>query len=122
MKQFYTVVLDRLASFSGRLDSEPYETGWADELIAFVRVHEKAQCTALRAWLQISPDGIEWIDEFCEWRVYESRREALDLSNGPHRCAASACNRASFEARGEAVLDSTASLRVLQLPHRESDV
>ena len=63
MKQFYTVVLDRLASFSGRFDSEPYETGWADELIAFVRVHEKAQCTALRAWLQISPDGIEWIDE-----------------------------------------------------------
>ena len=67
-------------------------------------------------------NSIEWIDEFCEWRVYESRREALDLSNGPHRCAASACNRASLEARGEAVLDSTASLRVLQLPHRESDV
>lgn len=63
MKQFYTVVLDRLATFKSRLDSEPYEAGWADTLIAFVRIHEKKGNSAFKAWLQISPDGIEWIDE-----------------------------------------------------------
>ena len=76
---------------------------------------------SLRLALGIN-DSVEWIDEFCEWRVYESRREALDVPDGPHRRAASACNRASVEAHSEAVLDSAASLRVLQLPHRESDV
>ena len=65
---------------------------------------------------------IEWKDEFREWRVYESRRKTLDVSDGSHRSAASAGNRASFEAFSEAVLDSTASLRVLQLSDRESDV
>ena len=38
MKQFYTVVLDRMTEFEGLLDSEPYEAGWADEVIAFIRV------------------------------------------------------------------------------------
>lgn len=63
MKQFYTVVLDRLTVFSGTLLSEPYEAGWADEAIAFVRIHDGSSITHMRVWVQISPDGIEWIDE-----------------------------------------------------------
>jgi len=63
MKQFYTVVLDRMTTFEGRLDSEPYEAGWADEVIAFVRVHEIEPDAHVSGRLQISPDGINWIDE-----------------------------------------------------------
>lgn len=63
MKQFYTVVLDRLTDFSGRLLSEPYEAGWADEAIAFIRIHEAEPSDHIHAWIQISPDGIEWMDE-----------------------------------------------------------
>lgn len=63
MKQFYTVVLDRMTEFEGLLDSEPYEAGWADEVIAFIRVHEHEQNYTASAKLQISPDGINWIDE-----------------------------------------------------------
>jgi len=63
MKQFYTVVLDRLMTFEGILNSEPYEAGWADEVIGFVRVHEIEKDARLKAKLQISPDGIQWVDE-----------------------------------------------------------
>jgi hypothetical protein len=63
MKQFYTVVLDRLTDFKGCFRTEPYESGWADEVVAFVRVHEKSGRAELGARLQISPDGIEWVDE-----------------------------------------------------------
>ncbi len=63
MKQFYTVVLDRMTSFNGRLDSEPYEAGWADEVIAYVRVHTIEPNANFSAKLQISPDGINWVDE-----------------------------------------------------------
>lgn len=63
MKQFYTVVLDRMTTFSGRLDSEPYEAGWADEAIVFVRVHDLKEGSKVSFNVQISPDGINWIDE-----------------------------------------------------------
>lgn len=63
MKQFYTVVLDRLTTFQNKLNSEPYEAGWADEVVAFVRVEEMEKNSVLSAKLQISPDGINWIDE-----------------------------------------------------------
>jgi kynurenine formamidase len=63
MKQFYTVVLDRMTTFSGKLDSEPYEAGWADEAIAFVRVHDLKEGSKVSFHVQISPDGINWIDE-----------------------------------------------------------
>ncbi len=63
MKQSYTVVLDRLTDFCGSFETEPYESGWADEVIAFVRVHEKKENVVLSAKLQISPDGILWVDE-----------------------------------------------------------
>jgi hypothetical protein len=58
-----TVVLERLKDFSGPFETEPYEAGWAREAIFFLRVHSLAKGTALRAFAQISVDGIEWIDE-----------------------------------------------------------
>ncbi len=66
MKKFYTVVLDRLTRFSGRIESEPYECGWADEVIAFLRVEEIDGEAYFKMKLQISPDGIVWADEGTE--------------------------------------------------------
>lgn len=66
MKKFYTVVLDRLTRFDKKIESEPYECGWADEAIAFLRVEEIEEGADFRMKLQISPDGIVWVDEGTE--------------------------------------------------------
>lgn len=63
MKQFYTVVLDRFATFKGTFATEPYEAGWADEAIVFIRIHELDEKTEITGKIQISMDGIVWIDE-----------------------------------------------------------
>ena len=63
MKQFYTVVLDRITEFQGLLESEPYEVGWANEAIFFVRIHAMEKGAVLDGKVQISADGIQWVDE-----------------------------------------------------------
>lgn len=57
-----TVVLERLKEFSTDFQTEPYETAWASEAIFFIRLHEAHQ-GRLQAFVQISADGITWIDE-----------------------------------------------------------
>ncbi len=64
MRQFYTVVLERMQSYRGDFQTEPYETAWAGEAMFFVRVHEMTGTgTRLRSRVQVSVDGIEWLDE-----------------------------------------------------------
>ena len=64
MRQFYTVVLERMRDYAGGFDTEPYETGWAGEAMFFVRVHRIQGAHArLDARAQVSVDGIEWLDE-----------------------------------------------------------
>lgn len=63
MKQFYTVVLDRFKEFEGTYETEPYECGWADEAIVFFTIHELKKGASLKARIQISEDGIHWLDE-----------------------------------------------------------
>ena len=44
------------------------EAAWAREAIFFIRVHEThGQNAGLRAYVQLSADGIEWIDEGTEF-------------------------------------------------------
>lgn len=66
MKEFYTVVLDRLTQFKGELASEPYEAGWADEALVFLRIHSFPSECNVSFRVQISPDGIIWADEGSE--------------------------------------------------------
>lgn len=66
MKQFYTVVLDRMVDFENRYESEPYEAGWADEVVSFIRIHEIGPGQMMKATIEISPDGIEWANEGTE--------------------------------------------------------
>lgn len=43
--------------------SEPYECGWAAEAILFLRALDRPPRTGGRARVQISPDGMNWLDE-----------------------------------------------------------
>lgn len=66
MKQSYTVVLDRMLDFEKKYESEPYEAGWADEVVSFIRIHQIGVGDMVKAKLEISPDGIEWVAEGAE--------------------------------------------------------
>ncbi|MGH3740576.1 MAG: hypothetical protein ACRDT1_04485, partial [Micromonosporaceae bacterium] len=63
MKQTYTAVIERAEPVTGVLASEPYEAGWAEEALVFVKVRTGLPDDAeLAVKVQISPDGIDWID------------------------------------------------------------
>jgi hypothetical protein len=64
MKRIHTAVLERFGTFSADFATEPYEAGWAEEAIFFVRMDavEGANAT-LSGQVQVSPDGIRWADE-----------------------------------------------------------
>ena len=64
MRHFTTAVLERHTEYSGPFATEPYETAWASEAIFFIRTEEMVgDSVMLRAKVQISVDGIHWIDE-----------------------------------------------------------
>jgi hypothetical protein len=62
MRAFQTSVLERKEAVERTLATEPFEAGWAGEAIFFVEAHGVAGGSLL-ARVQISPDGIRWIDE-----------------------------------------------------------
>jgi hypothetical protein len=59
-----TAIIVRGEHWTGRSASEPYEAGWAREAVVFVRLlaQEGETGTALFR-VQISPDGMRWVDE-----------------------------------------------------------
>ena len=63
MRNFYTAVIERAQPVRGQHVTEPYETGWADEALVFVKVRSGlAEHSSLSAQVQVSPDGIDWVD------------------------------------------------------------
>ena len=63
MRNFQTVVLERMSWVTGRFQTEPYECGWASEAIFVVRVYEIEGIINLSSTVQLSVDGIEWMDD-----------------------------------------------------------
>lgn len=64
MRQFMTVVLEQRKDFTGSFTSHPMETAWASEAIFFLTVENIAGKNAvLKARVQISVDGVNWVDE-----------------------------------------------------------
>jgi len=64
MKQIHTAVLERNGSFSEDFATEPYEAGWAEEAIFFVKIDDvEGIDPALTAQVQVSPDGMTWMNE-----------------------------------------------------------
>jgi hypothetical protein len=64
MKQFQTTITERKLDFTADFETQPYEAGWAREAICFIRVENmKGEAAHLAAAVQISVDGLRWIDE-----------------------------------------------------------
>ena len=64
LRRSYTAVVERAEPLKGEFFTEPYEAGWAQEALIFVKVREGINNTPeVHAGIQISPDGIDWVDE-----------------------------------------------------------
>ncbi len=60
-RQVYTAVVERNVTWAGAFATEPYEAGWASEALIFIRIL-KGDIAQQNAAVQISPDGIHWLD------------------------------------------------------------
>ena len=79
MRNAYTAVIARGDVWEGSVQTEPYEAAWAGEAIFFVHVMEvsgSGSGTAI-ARVQISPDGLRWVDEGAELKI---AAQSQDLS------------------------------------------
>ena len=64
MRQFQTSVLERRERLADGFTTQPLECAWASEAVFFLSIEaSQAPGTRLSAFVQISPDGIRWIDE-----------------------------------------------------------
>lgn len=63
MRQFFMTVVQRRDDFEGEFATEPFEAAWASEAIFFVRAEELAAGSTVDARVQLSADGLRWIDE-----------------------------------------------------------
>ena len=62
MRTSYTAVVERNIPVQGQFQTEPYECGWADEAIIFLRTLE-GDLSGVNGFVQISPDGMNWCNE-----------------------------------------------------------
>jgi|ETNmetMinimDraft_35_1059890.scaffolds.fasta_scaffold419660_1 hypothetical protein len=63
INQSYTAVVERAQGLRGVFATEPYEAAWAREAIVFLKVLELTPGGSVAARVQISPDGVDWVDE-----------------------------------------------------------
>lgn len=64
MRQFQASAVERRIWIDAELTSHPMECGWASEALFFLIVEEiEGDNAQLNARVQLSPDGINWIDE-----------------------------------------------------------
>jgi nitrogen fixation protein FixH len=75
MRESTTAILARNETWSGTVATEPYEAGWASELLIFVRALHAGAAAGAKARVQISPDGIRWADEGTTVQVPERQDE-----------------------------------------------
>jgi len=64
LRQSYTAVVERANPFTSEFATEPYEAGWASEAVIFIKIRDPINVSLrIEARVQISPDGIDWVDE-----------------------------------------------------------
>lgn len=63
MRHFHAAAVERRKYFKGTVTSHPMEAGWAGEAIFFLIVEALDEGAQLKAWAEISADGINWIPE-----------------------------------------------------------
>jgi hypothetical protein len=69
MRNAYTAVIARGELWQGSVQTEPYEAAWAGEAVFFVHVLEASGSGTAHAKVQISPDGMHWVDEGAEFVI-----------------------------------------------------
>ena len=70
VRNTYTAVIARGEAWSGAVATEPYEAAWASEAVFFVRALEaRGKGPNGQARVQISPDGMNWVDEGTKIRM-----------------------------------------------------
>ena len=70
LRNAYTAVIARGELWQGSVQTEPYEAAWASEAVFFVRVLEATGRGKAIAMVQISPDGMHWVDEGGELSIH----------------------------------------------------
>lgn len=63
MRHFQTAVLERRERITNGFETEPFECAWAGEAIFFISVDDIPHGSSASAIVQISADGIDWMDE-----------------------------------------------------------
>lgn len=63
MRQFHMSVVERREPVADSFDTHPFEAAWASEAIFFLRVEELSDGGSIDARVQISADGMRWLDE-----------------------------------------------------------
>ncbi len=63
VRRSYTAIVERNVLWDRDFATEPYEAAWASEAIFFVRALEVSPEFSGIARVQISADGIHWVDE-----------------------------------------------------------
>ena len=63
LRHSFTATVERNVRWQGEFASEPYEAAWASEAIFFLRALEVSPDFTGSARVQISADGIHWVDE-----------------------------------------------------------
>jgi len=67
VRQSHTVVVERNVVWEGAWSTEPYEVAWASEALFFIRgLAVTGQLHGAVGRVQLSPDGIHWVDEGTE--------------------------------------------------------
>lgn len=62
MRQSQSAVLERGVDLDGVYDTEPFEVAWAGEARWWVHFLQPGEGTTVEFRVQISPDGLNWID------------------------------------------------------------
>lgn len=69
IRNAYTAVIARGDTWQQSVQTEPYEAAWAGEAVFFVHVLEASGSGTALARVQISPDGMRWVDEGAEMKI-----------------------------------------------------
>lgn len=101
LRENITAILARNETWTGHAATEPFEAGWAIEAVIFVRALKPPVGQQPAARIEISPDGMHWVDEgtrldlpshegevrFCRVQGFGNwLRLCADFSDGTESC------------------------------------
>jgi hypothetical protein len=78
-----SAIVARNEEWSGESATEPYEAGWATEALFFVRALKPSLGDPGVAWVEISPDGMNWVRDGEEF-VLPTNSQGVALARASH--------------------------------------